>query len=149
MNANTRTDLTTLGMVANHAGLTEGEPWVDQCRVYIDGNHDFVESYIRDRIPLMKYRKAQGTYLAWLDVTGLVDAIGAKRIAAQESQASVDPVTAEDVVQRWLAENAGVYLNPGSTFGTGGADHMRMNIGTSRRMLERALGNMADALERA
>ena len=53
------------------------------------------------------------------------------------------------VVQGWLAENAGVYLNPGSTFGTGGADHMRMNIGTSRRMLERALDNMADALARA
>ncbi|MCH7530851.1 MAG: aminotransferase class I/II-fold pyridoxal phosphate-dependent enzyme [Gemmatimonadetes bacterium] len=148
MKANTRADLTTLGLVANHAGLTEGEPWLDQLRVYIDGNHDFVESYIRDRVPLLKYTKAQGTYLAWLDVAGVVDRIGAKQIAAKESETSVNPVTPEKIVQRWLAENAGVYLNPGSDYGTGGADHMRMNVGTSRRLIERALDNMAAALAR-
>lgn len=148
MKANTRTDVTTLGMVANHAGLTEGEAWLDQCRAYIDGNHDFVESYIRDRIPLLKYRKAQGTYLAWLDVSAVVERVGAKQMAAHESEASVSPVTPENVMQRWFAENARVYLNPGSSFGTGGAGHMRMNIGTPRRMLEHALDNLAAALER-
>lgn len=144
---NSRADVTTLGLVANHAGMTEGEPWLDQCRAYIDGNHDLVESYVQDRIPLMKYKKAQGTYLAWLDVSQVVDKIHAKEIAAKESVSSVDPVSPELVVQRWLAENARVYLNPGSTFGTGGAGHMRMNIATSRRMLEHALDNIAAALD--
>lgn len=144
---NSRADVTTLGLVANHAGMTEGEPWLDQCRAYIDGNHDLVESYVRDRIPLMQYKKAQGTYLAWLDVSQVVDKINAKEIAAKESESSVDPVSPELVVQRWLAENARVYLNPGSTFGTGGAGHMRMNIGTSRGMLRHALDNIAAALE--
>lgn len=144
---NSRADVTTLGLVANHAGMTEGEPWLDQCRAYIDGNHDLVESYVQDRIPLMKYKKAQGTYLAWLDVSQVVDKIHAKEIAAKESVSSVDPVSPERVVQRWLAENARVYLNPGSTFGTGGAGHMRMNIATSRRMLKHALDNIAAALD--
>ena len=144
---NSRADVTTLGLVANHAGMTEGEPWLDQCRAYIDGNHDLVESYVQDRIPLMKYKKAQGTYLAWLDVSQVVDKIHAKEIAAKESVSSVNPVSPELVVQRWLAENARVYLNPGSTFGTGGAGHMRMNIATSRRMLEHALDNIAAALD--
>ncbi|HIF22406.1 MAG TPA: aminotransferase class I/II-fold pyridoxal phosphate-dependent enzyme [Gemmatimonadetes bacterium] len=144
---NSRADVTTLGLVANHAGMTEGEPWLDQCRAYIDGNHDLVESYVQDRIPLMKYKKAQGTYLAWLDVSQVVDKIHAKEIAAKESVSSVDPVSPELVVQRWLAENARVYLNPGSTFGTGGAGHMRMNIATSRRMLKHALDNIAAALD--
>jgi cystathionine beta-lyase len=107
-----------------------------------------VESYIRDRIPLLKYRKAQGTYLAWLDVSAVVERVGAKQMAAHESEASVSPVTPENVMQRWFAENARVYLNPGSSFGTGGAGHMRMNIGTPRRMLEHALDNLAAALER-
>jgi cystathionine beta-lyase len=144
---NSRADVTTLGLVANHAGMTEGEPWLDQCRAYIDGNHDLVESYVQDRIPLMKYKKAQGTYLAWLDVSQVVDKIHAKEIAAKESVSSVNPVSPELVVQRWLAENARVYLNPGSTFGTGGAGHMRMNIATSRRMLKHALDNIAAALD--
>jgi len=144
---NSRADVTTLGLVANHAGMTEGEPWLDQCRAYIDGNHDLVESYVQDHIPLMKYKKAQGTYLAWLDVSQVVDKIHAKEIAAKESVSSVNPVSPELVVQRWLAENARVYLNPGSTFGTGGAGHMRMNIATSRRMLKHALDNIAAALD--
>ena len=97
-------------------------------------------------MPLVKYTKPQGTYLAWLDVSEIVDRIGAKRTAAEESEVSTSPVTPEHIVQRWLANNAGVYLNPGPSYGTGGADHMRMNLGTSRRLIERALDNMATAL---
>ena len=144
--ANTRADLTTLGMEANYAALTEGEAWLDELLVYIDGNHDFVESYIRDRVPHVKYTKGQGTYLAWLNVDEVVARIGAKQTAAEESVTSVDPVAPEDIVQRWLAENARVFLNPGDNYGTGGAGHMRMNLATSRRLIERALDNMSTAL---
>lgn len=143
---NTRVDLTTPGMVASHAALTEGEPWLEQVNAYLDGNHDLAESYLRERIPLVKYAKAEGTYLAWLDVSEVVRRIGAERTAADESARSVEPVAPEDVVQRWFAQNAGVFLGPGDNYGTGGAGHMRMNLATSRRLLERALDNMAGAL---
>jgi len=144
--ANTRADLTTLGMVANQAAITDGDEWVDQLLDYIDGNHDFTESYIRDNVPYVKYWKAQGTYLAWLDVSEVVDRIGAVATAAEESKTSVGTVAPEDIVQRWFAENAKVFLNPGDSYGTGGAGHMRMNIATSRANIERALSNMAEAL---
>ena len=142
----TRADLSTLGLEANLAALSEGEDWVNQLLPYIDANHDLAESYIRDRIPTVKYRKAQGTYLAWLDVADVVEAIGAKRQAAEESRTSGAPVTPETIVQRWVAENAKVFLNPGHSYGTGGADHMRMNLATSRKLIEKALDNMAGAL---
>lgn len=143
--ANTRADLSTLGMIACRAALNEGKEWLDQLLVYLDGNHDFAESYVREHVPLVKYKKAQGTFLAWLDFSELVDRIGAEESAARESKTSVDPVTAEDVVQRWLAENARIYLNQGPSYGTGGSGHMRMNIATSRKLIERALGNMSAA----
>lgn len=146
--SNTRADLPTLGLVANHAALTEGEPWLNQLQIYIDGNHDFVEAYIRDKIPHVKYTKAQGTYLAWIDVSEIVEAIGAMRTSAGESVSAVEPVTAEDVVQRWLAVNAGVFLNPGDSYGVGGSGHMRMNLATPRQQLRHALDNMATALAR-
>ena len=144
--ANTRADLSTLGMVANLAALTEGEDWLDQLLPYIDGNHDFAENYIRENIPLLDYTKAQGTYLAWLDVSQVVNRIGAKETAAKESRASGNTVTPETVIQRWFAENARVYLNPGLSYGTGGADHMRMNLATSRSLIKKALDNMGEAL---
>ena len=49
-------------------------------------------------------------------------------------------------MEKWFVEHARVQLNPGGGFGTGGAERMRMNCGTSRKMLERALGNLASAL---
>ena len=147
--ANTRGSLNTLGLVASHAALTEGDDWLDELRLYIDGNHDFAEAYIRENIPLVKYTKAQGTYLAWLDVSEVIERIGAERTAAEERANSGTQVTAEGVVQRWLAENARVYLNSGTSYGTGGAGHMRMNLATSRRLVERALENMASALATA
>ena len=146
--ANTRADLNTLGMVATQAALTEGDEWLDESLAYLDANHDFAEAYIRDHMPLVKYTKAQGTYLAWLDVSEVVEKIGAKSTAAEESASSEEQVTPERIVQRWFAEHARVYLNPGSSYGTGGAGHMRMNLATTRWLVERALGNMASALTR-
>ena len=144
--ANNKTDLTTLGMVANRAALREGEDWLDQLLTYIDGNHDFVEAYVRDRMPLVRYTKAQGTFLAWLDVSQVLDKIGASRAAA-EASTSRRRVTPEAILERWFVENAKVHMNPGSSYR--GAGHMRMNLGTTRKLIELALDNMASAFEKA
>jgi cystathionine beta-lyase len=145
---NHRADINTLGLVANQAALTEGDAWLDQLLPYIEGNHDFVEAYIKEKMPLVKHTKAQGTYLAWLDVTQVVEKIGAKQKAAEASKSSEKPVEPEVIVQRWFVENAKVHLNPGSEYGTGGAGHMRMNLATSRKLVELALNNMASALKK-
>ena len=147
--SHTRADLSTLGMVATQAALNEGEPWLDDLLAYLDANHDFAESYVRRNMPLIRYVKAQGTYLAWLDTSALAARIGAKETAARESAQATEPVTPEKVVQRWFAERAGVFLNPGSRYGTGGDGYMRMNLASSRRVVEMALSKMADAMENA
>ncbi|HXV65262.1 MAG TPA: aminotransferase class I/II-fold pyridoxal phosphate-dependent enzyme [Vicinamibacteria bacterium] len=145
--ANHRADVNTLGLVANQAALTEGESWLDQLLVYIDGNHAFVENYIKDNMPLVQYTKAEGTYLAWLDVGQVIDRIDAKKKAAEASKTADTPVTPTTIVEKWFVENAKVQLNPGASYGTGGEDHMRMNLGTSRKLIELALDNMAAALK--
>lgn len=147
--ANHRANTNTLGVVANEAAYNEGETWLDQLLRYIDGNHDYVESYMRDKMRLVKYTKAQGTYLAWLDVGEVVEKIGAKEQAAKETKmqdALMPAVTPEMIVERWFVENAKVQLNAGSSYGTGGADHMRMNLGTSRKLIAKACDNMGAAL---
>lgn len=144
--ANNRADLSTLGMVANRAALTEGEDWLDRVVAYIDRNHDFVESFVKANMPLVKHVKPQGTYLAWLDVSQVIDKIGAKQLAAEANSGSERPVTPETIVERFFVTHAKVHMNAGSSYGYGGAGHMRMNIGTSRKLVELALTNMASAL---
>jgi len=132
----------TLGVVANEAAYRHGGEWFDQLLPYIDENHTFTEAFIKERIPLIKYKKAQGTYLAWLDVTDLAAAIDAEKNAAKEQLASP-----EFYVQKWLVENAHVHLQSGSRHGTGGANHMRMNLGSPRPMIEKALNNISEAVK--
>ncbi len=145
--ANNRIDLNTFGIVANRAALNEGEDWLDQLLPYIDGNHEFVAAYVKEKMPLVKYNKAQGTYLAWLDVSAVAERIGAREVATNASRTSKTPVTPGMVVERWFVEHAKVHMNPGSEYGTGGEGHMRMNLGTSRKLIALALENMATALK--
>ena len=98
---------------------------------------------------LVKVVKPQGTYLTWLDVSEVVDTIGAKDTAADANRnrdASQSRITPEAIVQRYFVEHANVVLNPGSSYGYGGAGRMRLNVATSRRLVELAMNNMAHAL---
>jgi cystathionine beta-lyase len=144
-----REEITTLGMVAHRAAYTEGDAWLDQLRAYIDGNLTFVADYVSKNIPLVKMVKPQGTYLAWLDVSAVVEKVGARAMAEQQNRQrnpSLAPLTPSHVMEKWFVEHARVQLNPGGGFGTGGAERIRMNCGTSRKMLGIALSNIASAL---
>ena len=143
---NNRADLSTLGMVANRAAITDGDDWLDQVLPYIDGNHEFVDAFVRDKIPMIKYTRAEGTYLAWLDVSAVMEKVGAKQMAADASKNAPAPVAPEVIMERWFVEHAKVQMNAGSTYGTGGEGHMRMNIATSCKLVELALNNITRAL---
>jgi len=149
-----RADLSTLGLIASHGAYSGGEDWLNQCVDYIDGNHDFVEKYVAANIPTIKCVKPQGTYLAWLDVSAVADKIGAKEMAAEANKKAEGAggrrgagVTPETMVERYLVRHAKVHMNQGASYGLGGANHMRMNIATSRKTLELALSNLANALK--
>ncbi|HYU77998.1 MAG TPA: aminotransferase class I/II-fold pyridoxal phosphate-dependent enzyme [Vicinamibacterales bacterium] len=147
---NHRADLTTMGLIASQGAYTDGEEWLNQVVTYIEGNHEFVQKFIKDNIPLIKYVKPQGTYLAWLDVSALSARIGVKAMAeeANRRNASGAPATAESMMEQWFVKNAKVHMNRGSAYGRGGEGHMRMNIATSRKLVELALTNIADALRK-
>jgi len=137
-------DFNTIGMVATVAAYTRGEDWLQQVLSYLNDNHDYAASFIRAHMPLVSYTKAQGTYLAWLDVSRVIEKIGARELAAQAGKG----VTPEVLVSRFFIQNAKVQINPGSNYGRAGAGHMRMNLATSRKTLELALTSMARALDR-
>ena len=144
-----RADLNTLGLVANYAAITEGEEWLRQANAYVDGNHELVVNFVNDKIaPMIKVHRAQGTYLTWLDVSGVAEKINSKKLAEDYNRtkaAKAPKLTPEQMVERYFVKTAKVQLNQGASYGTGGENHMRMNIGTSRKLVELALNNLAAA----
>jgi cystathionine beta-lyase len=148
-----RAELNTLGIIANQGAYTpEGEEWLNQVVQYIDGNHDFAVDYIAKNIPMVKAYKAQGTYLMWLDMTALAEKINTKQLAEQHNKTRAEGAPAlkpEQMLERWLVKYAKVHMNQGASYGKGGENHVRMNIATSRKTLEKALSNVANALKPA
>jgi cystathionine beta-lyase len=145
---NHRADLNTLGIVANHAAITDGEEWLRQANEYVDGTHDLVVNFVHDKIPLLKVHRAEGTYLTWLDVSGVAERINSKKLADDYNRtkpATMAALTPEQMVERFFVKTAKVHLNQGASYGKGGENHMRMNIGTSRKLVEQALNSMAKA----
>ena len=95
---------------------------------------------------------------AGVDESGdaIADKIGAKDMAAEANKKAESSaggrgrgagVTPETMVERYLVRHAKVHLNQGASYGLGGQNHMRMNIATSRKTLEVALSNLANALK--
>ena len=137
-----RQALNTLGLVAAEAAYNEGEEWLDELVAYIDGTQDLVESFVRSSMPYVKVVKPEGTYLSWLDVHEAIDRVDARQTAAAED------ATPEQAFQSYLLEYGNIHITPGSNYGLGGGGYMRMNIATSRKLVELALNNMASALNR-
>ncbi|MGY5126535.1 MalY/PatB family protein [Streptomyces nigrescens] len=114
-----------LGIIAHTAALRDGRDWLDALRTGIDDNRRLLAGLLAERLPRVRYRPAAGTYLAWLDCRplGLGD----------------DPAAA------FLARGR-VALSPGTSFGTGGAGHVRLNLATSPGLLTEAVRRMAAAV---
>ena len=144
-----RADLNTLGILANHAAVVDGEEWLAQANAYVNDTHDFVVNFVNDKIaPMIKVHRAEGTYLTWLDVSGVAERINSTKLAEDYNRtkpANMPALTPEQMVERYFVKTAKVHLNQGRSYGKGGENHMRMNIGTSRKLVELALNNLATA----
>ncbi|NMC66023.1 MAG: putative C-S lyase, partial [Acidobacteria bacterium] len=55
------------GLTALEAAYTQGGAWLDQLVEYLEGNMDFASGFFAERLPLIKFLKPEGTYLALLD----------------------------------------------------------------------------------
>jgi cysteine-S-conjugate beta-lyase len=95
--------------------------------VYLEQNYQYLENYFRVELPRIKVMKPEGTYLTWLDFR--------------------DYGMKDTELSKFIVEKAGVGLNNGKRFGTGGDGWMRINIGCPRSILEEGLGRIKQAFD--
>jgi cystathionine beta-lyase len=114
------------GTIASIAAYTEGDQWLNALMKYISQNVEYVSEYCRERIPEIIPVKPEATYMIWLDCRKL-------------------GMPGKDL-QNFFVNKAGVGMNEGSTFGPGGEGFMRMNLGTTRRTVEKAIQQIEKAV---
>lgn len=115
------------GAVALQAAYENGGEWVDELMVYLEGNADYVVDFIAKNMPKIKCYKPEATFLLWLDCRKM--AMSVKEL------------------NEFMITKARLGLNDGSAFGKDGEGFMRLNIGTTRKTLEKAMNQLKTAYD--
>jgi cystathionine beta-lyase len=114
-----------VGVIAHRAAYLHGGAWLDALLAGLDENRRLLADLVARQLPGVGYRVPDGTFLAWLDFSG---------IGLGDDPSAV------------LRERAKVALHPGPGFGSGGKGHARLNFGTSPDILREAVSRIAAAL---
>lgn len=114
-----------LGSIAHMAAFEHGDQWLAEVVADIDRNRFLVTELVDRFLPGASYQPVEATYLAWIDCRAL--GLG------------------DDPGQVFL-EKGKVAFSSGHVFGTGGAGHIRVNMGTSPEILTEAFRRASLAL---
>jgi cystathionine beta-lyase len=115
-----------LGLRASVAGYREGGEWLDGIVASLDASRRLLADLLAERLPAVKYRMPEATYLAWLDLRALG--------------------WGDDPAAHAL-EHAKVALSDGPPFGTPGRGFARLNLACSPEVLTEAVSRLARAAE--
>jgi cystathionine beta-lyase len=114
------------GLVAAQVAYSgQCDKWLKELREYLTGNREFLVNYVTEYLPAMRITIPNATYLAWLDCTEL----------------KLKPSPYE-----FFLRKARVALSDGGKFGKESEQYVRLNFGTSRKILEKGLNRMRKAL---
>lgn len=112
------------GAAALIAGYTpEGREWVESSFDYIIKNYEWAKAFMAKETPMLKVMPMDASYVMWVNV----------------SQTGMDG----DTFTRKLAQEEGILFQEGSSFGQGGEDFVRINLGTSQELVQKAFNRMA------
>ncbi len=116
-----------LGMFACQQVYEKGEAWYQELLGYLQENLTFVREFLQNRIPEIKLVEPEGTYLIWLDCSGLTDSY--------------------KELEQLFVEEARLWVDAGKIFGAETALFERINIACPRSILEQALFQLETAVE--
>ncbi len=122
-----------LSMVACRAAYTKCEYWLDSVNKYIWNNYSYVRQYLENS-ELKDYVKAvplEGSYLLFLDNSALME----------HFNMSVDEM------RTFYTKKCLISFDDGIAFGDSGKNFMRMNIATSKSIIEQAMNNILEGFK--
>ena len=113
------------GIEALMSAYSEGEVWLESLKIHLNSNITYVKLFLeKHQIPI-RVVPTEATFLMWLDCKEM-------------------GLSHEKVVDFFIYK-AKLGLNDGKSFGDAGEGFMRLNVGTSRNILEEAMKRLLHA----
>lgn len=119
--------LNSAGLAACEAAYRDGEEWYEAMISYVKDNIAYIKAFLEEHIPDVKMIEPEGTYLVWLDFSGLN--------------------LTECELEELILKKAGLWLDSGGIFGEEGRDFQRINVACPRKTLETALMRLEKAIK--
>ena len=114
------------GMIACTAAYEEGESWLEDCKAYIWENVQYILKFIAEKLPKIHVIEPQGTYLMWLDCSGL----------------GLSPDELEDL----LLQKAHVWPDMGTKFGEKTGQFIRLALACPRSVVAEVMNRLDKAI---
>ena len=119
-------EISTPGLTAAHVAYAgKADAWLNAQRRFLTANRNFILNYLDEHLPGVSATVPDATYLMWLDF----------------SEYKLQPSPFE-----FLLNKAKVAFSPGIKFGRESGQFVRMNFGTSRKIVEEGLKKIRTAL---
>lgn len=115
-----------LDMVLAETAYNKCEYWVDEVMEYVEQNFDFLVDYLNKHLPKVKYKKPEGTFLAWINFGAYVD---------------------YEKLFELLITKYDLLIENGHVFGESGAGYFRMTVACPQSMLEEGVNRIVKAIK--
>lgn len=115
-----------LDMVLTETAYNKCEYWVDEVMEYVEQNFDFLVDYLNKHLPKVKYKKPEGTFLAWINFGAYVD---------------------YEKLFELLITKYDLLIENGHVFGESGAGYFRMTVACPQSMLEEGVNRIVKAIK--
>lgn len=119
--------INTMGLIACRSAYEKGSNWLKELKIYLKGNIEFVDNFLKEKLPKIKLIKPEGSYLLWIDFRELN--------------------LPDDQIEKLLLDNAKLWLDGGKMFGNSGIGFQRINIALPRKKLEWAMNQLENTFK--
>lgn len=117
-----------MGLVACQSAYEKGQAWLNELRNYLIDNINYVDTFLKERLPKIKLIYPEGTYLLWLDFNELN--------------------IPDEQIEYLMLNEAKLWLDNGKMFGETGKGFQRLNIALPRKKLEWAMKQLENTFNR-
>ncbi|MEY8336889.1 MalY/PatB family protein [Lachnospiraceae bacterium 62-35] len=128
LNANRIFNMNWFGPVALETAYNQCEGYVEALNNYLDENMDYMKQYLEEHLPKLHMVKPEATYLSWVDFR--------------------DTGMDWKEIEHFIAYKAHIGVDMGSWFGECGKGFLRFNVACPRSILEKAMEQLKEALEK-
>ncbi|MFV0520627.1 MAG: MalY/PatB family protein [Lachnospirales bacterium] len=119
--------LNNIGLVAAKACYEYGDAWLNELKIYLEKNVQFLKAFLLEKLPKIKLVEPEGTYLIWLDFSELN--------------------LSDEKINELIIYEANLWLDNGTMFGKEGEHFQRINIACPTSFLEKGLNNLYETFK--